>query len=80
MTKKELAEKVIEALAPQIEVIVEKAVADHTDKVIDLALEKLTTLIPGTLDNVLAASIAPKLKEEVKAILLAKAELISDKV
>ena len=61
-------------------VAIKAAVEKHTDALVDQVLLKLTDLIPGTIDNVIVEAAKPKIKEEIKALLIAKADLISDKV
>ncbi len=80
MSTKETIKKILDAVAPQIEVAAEGLIIAKSDIAVDFLLGKLTELIPGNIDNAVAASVAPKLKEELKAYLLAQAEKISDKV
>lgn len=69
-----------EIAAPAIEVEVKKQIEANSDKYVDMLLVKITALIPGNFDDALAASVAPKLKADLKAALLAEADKISDRV
>ena len=59
-----------------VEVIVKQQIAKESDNIVDLILKKLTTLIPGSIDDALAAANAPAVKAAVKAELLKLADLI----
>lgn len=80
MVTKELLAKLVAGLAPQLEVAIEGLIVKHLDQVVDQVVLKITEAIPGTLDNVLLESAKPKIKEELKKVLLAQAEKISVEV
>jgi hypothetical protein len=86
--KKFIKEKVMPLLAPglenaikpMVEIEMKKQIELHSDQVVEFALNELKELIPGTVDdNIINAKMAAA-KEKAKKYLLAKADLISDKV
>lgn len=84
MGLKEEAQKVIDGLLEQgkiqLELAVEKEINDKCDEVVEKILQKIADAIPGGLDNVVIEAAKPKVKEELKKLLLSQAEKISDKV
>lgn len=69
-----------EIILPQLEIEVEKQIAAKADGVVDLVLAKIMEAIPGKIDDTLIEGKKAAIKDAVKALLLAQAEKISDKV
>lgn len=80
MAVQDVLNSVLEALKPQVEVLVKAAIEAKSDEVVELALTKLVELIPGKLDDAILLPLKPKIKEEVKKLLLAGADKISTQV
>lgn len=76
MSLQETVKAVLDSLKPQVEVLVKAAIESKSDALVDTVLSKLTEAIPGKLDDALVASLAPKIKEAVKAALLQAADKI----
>jgi hypothetical protein len=68
-----------EALAA-LEVAVEKLIEAKCDEAVEAAFKKIEEVIPGEIDNMILEKVKPEAKAELKKILLAQAEKISDKV
>ena len=69
-----------ETILPKVEVRIEKLIEEKSEKLVDGLLTKMTSLIPGKIDDAFVAARAPELKAFAKAYLLGQAEKISDKV
>lgn len=80
MTTQEVVKKVLDVVAPQIEVAVKALIEAESDKVVDAVLAKIAEAIPGKIDDIIIAQVAAKVKEELKAAALVQADKISDKV
>lgn len=78
--KERIAAALKDLVAPAVEIEVKKQVEAHSDEYVDLLLAKMASLIPGNFDDNMIAQVAPKLKADMKAYLLAQADKISDKV
>jgi hypothetical protein len=69
-----------EIILPQLEIEVEKQIAAKADGVVEWVLAKIMEAIPGKIDDALIEGKKAAIKDAVKALLLAQAEKISDKV
>lgn len=63
-----------------VEKIVQQEIEAKSDLIIDKALLKLAELIPGKLDDMALAQVAPLIKAQVKAELLKQADKIDGEV
>lgn len=75
-----LKKAVAEQALPAIEIAVEKLIEARCDEAVDAAFKKIEELIPGMIDDVILEKVKPEAKVELKKVLLAQAEKISDKV
>lgn len=75
-----LKKAVAEQALPAIEIAVEKLIEARCDEAVDATFKKIEELIPGMIDDVILEKVKPEAKVELKKVLLAQAEKISDKV
>lgn len=70
----------VQELLKHLEPMIEKAIEEKSDALVDFILDQVALKIPGSLDDVALAAAKPMLKPMVKAWLLEKAEGISPEV
>lgn len=68
---------IVQALLPQVEVLVKTAIEAKSDEVVEQVLAEIKKAIPTQIDDVIIEQLKPTVKAEIKKFLLAQAEKIS---
>lgn len=76
----EQSNEVVEQVKAVTEVALEQVIEATYDKSFELIVAEIKKAIPGQVDDAILAVIAPAIKPQVKASVLAQVEKISDKV
>ena len=64
-------------IMPLIEAKVKEEIEKQSDGLVELAVNKLSELIPGQIDDAILGQMKPALQKEFKAFLLSQADKIS---